>query len=263
MNKLVLILIIISILLFSLYTYDDNLKISFLDVGQGDAILIRTPQGQNILIDGGPDNVLLSELAKVLPWWERDIDYLVITHYHADHMMGFIEVLNKYKVKNILVTAHQPDDFLYQVWNDKLSERNIQPTIVKAGDKFIVSDDLYWQVILADSDHEDYNDNSLVIKLSYKNKDFMFTGDLSIAGEEKIISSGIDISAEYLKVGHHGSRYSSSDEFLKAVNPQFCIIQSGVGNDYGHPHSEALSRLENIGCQIMNTQNLGTLNFSF
>lgn len=237
------------------------MNVHFLDVGQGDAILIRTPERQNILIDGGEDNKLLSEIAKVLPWWEREIDYLVITHYHADHMMGFPELLNKYKVKNVLVTAHRPDDFLYKLWIEKLIEKNIEPTIVKAGEKFVVSNDLYWQIILADSTHEDYNDNSLVIRLSYKDQNFMLMGDLGIEGEHKIIASGIDISADYLKVGHHGSRYSSSKEFLEVVHPTICIIQSGLDNKHGHPHQEAVDRLESIGCQIMNTQNLGLISF--
>lgn len=261
MNKIILVFIILSILLFTIYRDDNKLKINFLDIGQGDAIVIRTPSGQNILIDGGPDNKLLSELAKVLPWWERDIDYLVISHYHADHMVGFIELFNKYKIKHILVTAQQPDDFLYHVWEDKLAEKNITATIVRAGEKFVVSDDLYWQVILADSNHKDYNENSLVMKLTYKDNNFLFTGDLGIEGEKKILNSGMDIDSEYLKVGHHGSRYSSSQEFLQAVSPDFCIIQSGVDNDYKHPHQEALDRLENVGCQIMNTQDSGLISF--
>lgn len=262
MNKIIiLILIILSVLLFSVWQEKNNFNIHFLDVGQGDAILIRTPAGQNILIDGGPDNKLLSEIAKVLPWWEREIDYLVITHYHADHMMGMIEVLNKYKVKNVLVSAQQPDDFLYKLWIAKVIEKNIIPTVVTAGEKFVISDELYWQIILADSNHKDYNENSVVIRLTYQDQDFMLTGDLGIEGEQKILASGLDISSEYLKVGHHGSRYSSSEEFLAAVSPDICIIQSGQDNKYGHPHIEAVDRLKQIGCQIMDTQDLGLISF--
>lgn len=254
-------LIILSILFFSIYKDNNKLKLYFLDIGQGDAILIRTPEGQNILIDGGEDNRLLSEIAKALPWWERQIDYLVITHYHADHMMGLPELLNKYKVKNILVTAHQPDDFLYNLWIDKLDEQDITSTIVYAGDKFIINDDLYWQILLADSNHEDYNENSVVIRLSYKGQGFLFTGDLGIEGEENLLALDMDISADYLKVGHHGSRYSSSEAFLQAVEPKICIIQSGVDNKFGHPHQEALDRLRATGCQIMDTQDLGLISF--
>ncbi|MBT4447222.1 MAG: MBL fold metallo-hydrolase, partial [Candidatus Komeilibacteria bacterium] len=175
MNKTIITIsfVILSILLFSILRDSNKLQLHFLNIGQGDAILIRTPEGQNILIDGGPDNKLLAEIGKVLPWWEREIDYLVISHYHADHMMGFIEVLNKYKVRNVLVGAHLPDDFLYRVWVDKLEEKNIKPTIVKAGEQFIVSEDLIWQIILADSYNKDYNENSVVMRLSYKDQDFL------------------------------------------------------------------------------------------
>jgi len=173
MNKIIiLVFIILGVLFFSIYKENNNLQVHFLDIGQGDAILIRTPQGQNILIDGGEDNRLLSQLGKILPWWERHIDYLVITHYHADHMMGFIELLNKYKVSNILVSAHQPDDFLYSVWTDKLVEKNIESQIVKTGEKFVISDELYWQILSADSDNKDYNENSVVIRLLYKDNSF-------------------------------------------------------------------------------------------
>ena len=262
MNKIIiLIFAILSTLFLTVINDKDNLSVHFLDVGQGDAIFIRTPEGQNILIDGGEDNKLLSEISKVLPWWEKRINYLIITHYHADHMMGLPELLNKYKIKNVLITAHQPDDFLYQILVEKLVEQNIKPTIVKAGDRFVVSEDLYWQVILSDSHHEDYNENSLVIRLSYKDQDFMFMGDLGIEGEAKILASGMDISSEYLKVGHHGSRHSSSEEFLEAVKPQICIIQSGLDNKHDHPHIETIDRLKDVGCKIFDNQNLGLISF--
>ena len=263
MNKTIITIsfVILSILLFSILRDSNKLQLHFLNIGQGDAILIRTPEGQNILIDGGPDNKLLAEIGKVLPWGEREIDYLVISHYHADHMMGFIEVLNKYKVRNVLVGAHLPDDFLYRVWVDKLEEKNIKPTIVKAGEQFIVSEDLIWQIILADSYNKDYNENSVVMRLSYKDQDFLFTGDLGAEGEERILASGMDISAEYLKVGHHGSRYSSSEAFLQAVQPKICIISSGIDNTHGHPHKEAVERLKDAGCQIKDTQDLGLISF--
>ncbi len=238
---------------------NENLEVHFLDIGQGDAIYMRTPQGHNIVIDGGPDNLFLHELSQVMPWWDREIDYLIISHYHADHMMGFIELLNKYKVKNILVTAHRPDDFLYEIWIDKSSEKNINIDIVEIGDEYIISDDLYWEIILADSEQEDYNENSLVIRLNYKDKNFLFMGDLGFKGENKILSSGWDIKSQYLKVGHHGSKYSSSIEFLRAVDPEFCIIQSGKDNKFNHPHPETIDRLKAINCQITDTQASGRI----
>ncbi|MBU1203368.1 MBL fold metallo-hydrolase [Patescibacteria group bacterium] len=265
MNKTIffITLIILSALFFSFYRIENKLAINFLDVGQGDAILIRTPDGQNILIDGGPDNLLLSQMADKLPWWEDTIDYLIITHWHDDHMMGFVELLEKYEVKHVLVSNHQPDHFLYNIFTQKLQENNIQPQIVQAGESFMFSDDLYFRVLLADYWHEDFNENSVVIKLSYKDKNVLLMGDLPIEGEQKLLSGGFDLNSQYLKVGHHGSKYSSSLEFLQAVQPEFCIIQSGLDNKFGHPHQEAIERLKKVGCEIENTQDLGTISFSF
>lgn len=265
MNKKYYFSFIFLLLLILFFTLKNNEKLAvyFLDVGQGDAILIRTPDGQNILIDGGPDNNLLYQVANHLPWWERTIDYLVITHYHTDHYVGFLSLLDKYQVKNILVTANLPNDFLYYQWLEKLKEKNIKPSVVRAGENFVLSPDLNWQVLLADNQHEDLNENSIVIKLTYKDTDFLFMGDLPISGEQKLLVSGLNLDAEILKVGHHGSKYSSSEEFLKAVSPEICVIQSGLDNKFNHPHKEAISRLQELGCQIKNTQDLGTISLFF
>lgn len=263
MNKfIIVILVVLSSLYFSFYRNNNHLSVNFLDVGQGDAILVRTPDGQNILIDGGPDNTLIPEVANHLPWWEDTIDYLVITHWHDDHFMGFLELTKKYKIKNILVSSHQPDHFLYKLFLKYLNEHGLKVQPVKAGEKFILSDNLEFKILLADDYHEDFNDNSVVVRLSYKDKNFMFMGDLPIDGEAKLLASGFELNAQYLKVGHHGSRYSSSDEFLQAVAPEFCIIQSGKDNKFGHPHQEALDRLKNIVCQIENTQDKGTISYN-
>ena len=255
-----ILLILSSILFFSLWQSNDNLQLYFLDVGQGDAILIRTPSGHNILIDGGPDNFLLHQVAQELPWWENKIDYLVITHYHADHMMGLMELLNKYQVGKILVTAHQPEnDLLFQEWLQVLTKHNLKSTIVALGETWQLDDDLSWQVLAADSHHEDYNDNSLVLRLSFKEIDILLTGDLPSIKEADVLKNRFDMRSEILKVGHHGSKYSSSIEFLQAVQPNFCIIQSGLDNSFGHPHQEALVRLDDIGCQILDNQQQGTI----
>jgi len=262
MNKIIIILIllILSVLFFSLNKKDDNLVVSFLNIGQGDAILIQTPQGENILIDGGPDNLLLSEVAKALPWWERKIDYIIISHYHADHITGVIELLNKYEVEYILTTEHKPaEDLLYQEWLFALSRHDLNETIVQRGEKFILDDSLSWQVLLADGYHEDYNDNSIVVRLSFGEIDYLFMGDLSSVQEEKLIDNSLIIQSEILKVGHHGSRHSSSEEFLQVVKPELCVIQSGEGNRFGHPHQEAIDRFKAVNCQIKSNQSSGII----
>lgn len=265
MNKKYYVYFIFLLLLILFFTLknNDKLAVHFLDVGQGDAILIMSPSGQNILIDGGPDNNLLYQVANKLPWWERTIDYLVITHYHEDHYLGFLGLIEKYKVKNILITYDQPDDELYKIWTEKLKDKNINPKIVRAGERFVVDDYLNWQILLADGDHEDLNENSIVIKLSYKETDFLFMGDLPTEGEEKLLASALNLDSEILKVAHHGSKYSSSKEFLEAISPEICIIQSGKDNKFGHPHQETIEKLKNINCNIKNTQYLGAISLFF
>ena len=249
------IIVLLVIMLGSVWPRDNYLEVDFLDIGQGDATLIRTPQGQNILIDGGPDNSLLSQVAASLPWWEREIDYVIVTRWHEDHFAGLIELFNKYKVKNILATGHQPsEDFLYQTWLAALAKHGLSTQVLEPGQKFIVSTDLYWQVLSADTSHEDYNENSLVVRLTFDQVDFLFMGDLPSGGENKLLAQDWNLDSEILKVGHHGSKYSSGSDFLQAVEPELCIIESGVDNKFGHPHQEALGRLRDIGCQIWNTQ---------
>ena len=153
--------------------------------------------------------------------------------------------------------------FLIIVILEKLKEKNINPSVVKAVESFVLSPDLNWRVLLADSQHEDLNENSIVIKLSYKDTDFLFMGDLPTEGEEKLLASVFNLDSEILKVAHHGSKYSSSEEFLKAVSPEICVIQSGLDNKFNHPHPEAISRLQDLGCQIKNTQDLGTISLFF
>lgn len=261
MNKKIIIIFILVILLilFLSLKSDKNLAVHFLDIGQGDAILIRTPEGQNILIDGGPDNSLLYQVADHLPWWERTIDYVIISHYHADHMMGLPALLDKYEVKNILVTSHQPDDFLYNIWQEELAKHNLQPQIVNRGESFVLDDNLSWQVLSADDYHEDFNNNSIVMKLSYDQIDFIFTGDLPSEGEEVLLVHDFDLNSEILKVAHHGSKYSSSVEFLQAVSPEFCIIQVGEDNKFNHPHPDAIDRLQQVNCQIKQNNLEGTI----
>ncbi|KKP89363.1 MAG: Beta-lactamase domain protein [Parcubacteria group bacterium GW2011_GWA2_36_10] len=262
-KKLIIITIFCGVLFLGLSLFFDNkkLRVDFLDVGQGDAILLNLPQGTRILVDGGPDNLLLNRLGEVLPWWEHKIDYVVISHYHADHILGLIELVNKYQVGEVLTTAHQPDDFLYHILINKLKAKNIPIVFVQAGQTFDFAKNISAQVYSAESDNEDYNNNSLVLKLDYLQTSLLLTGDLTTEIEDKLVKSGLDLQADLLKVAHHGSRYSSSQAFLAKVEPKFCVISVGEDNDFQHPHPEALARLSASGCQMYLTESFGTLSW--
>lgn len=264
MNKKLIIIVIFLGILFlfsSLFLPTQNLRVDFLDIGQGDAILLNLPQGTRILVDAGPDNLVLNRLGEVLPWWEHKIDYVVISHYHADHILGLIELLNKYEVGEVLTTAHQPDDFLYHILVNKLKVKNIPIVFVQIGQVFNFEKDITARVISAESHNKDYNNNSLVLKLNYLQSSILLTGDLTTEIEEKLVKNDFDLQADLLKVAHHGSRYSSSQEFLSKVQPKFCVISVGLDNDFQHPHPEALARLSASGCQIYLTESFGNLSW--
>ena len=264
MNRFKIIFILIAglwlILFCSLQAKDKNLAVNFLDVGQADAILLRTPQGTNILIDGGADNNLLYQVSEHLPWWDRTIDYVIISHFHDDHYSGLIELTRKYNIKNIIIPKVSGDSPLYNAWQQAVSTEHLKVEEAVIGQKYDLGQGINWQILMAqDGEPKDLNQSSVVVKVSAGTVDFLLMGDLPSSEEAELLQSGFDLSAEILKVGHHGSKYSSSDEFLATVNPDLCVIESGKDNKFGHPHQETIDRLEKVGCDIKNTQYNGTI----
>lgn len=262
-KKLIIIFIFLGFLFLSstFLVAPEKLRVDFLDIGQGDAILLNLPQGTRILVDAGPDNLLINRLGDALPWWEQKIDYVIISHYHADHILGLIELVEKYKIGQVLSTTHQPDDFLYRVLVAKLKAKNIPLVFVQTGQILNFEKNISMQVISAEHDNKDYNDNSLVVRFDYLYSSVLFTGDLTAEVEAKLIKSDLNLQSDLLKVAHHGSRYSSSEEFLDLVRPKFCVISVGDDNDFRHPHAETLTRLSQVQCQIYLTQDFGTLSW--
>ena len=256
-----LILLSVSFLWWQLGQPSRYLQVSFLDVGQGDAILLRTPRGANILVDGGPDNSLLYQVAEHLPWWERTIDYLVITHWDDDHFVGAIQLLKKYQVKNILVSyLPSADGANYLAWQQALALEGISPQIVKKGERINIAGELTGQVLSADQSEElSSNAKSLVMRWSYGDIDFLLTGDLPAEQEAELLSSQLLLASEVLKVGHHGSKYSSTADFLDKVNPELCVIEVGKDNKFNHPSPETINRLEKVACDIRQSKDSGTI----
>jgi len=260
------------------------LEVNFFDVGQGDAIFIETPKRQQILIDGGPDSKILEKLGKEMPFYDRSIDLVILTHPERDHLAGLLEVLKKYKIENILWTGIIRDTAEYNEWQNlikkdynppspaKVSEGNLggQATlppfrrapkariyIVPFVQKITMGKDISMNFLypienLAGKEYENSNDTSIVVKLVFGKNYFLFTGDISkVAEKELIIRANID--SDVLKVAHHGSKTSSSEDFLKAVSPQIAVISVGKGNSYGHPHQEVLDTLTKYGIRILRT----------
>jgi len=248
-------LIVTSLIWLALFNQapDNILEVTFFDVGQGDAIFIETPYGRQILIDGGPDKTVLDKLSQTIPFYDRTIDLLVLTHPDADHITGLVEVLNYYQVGHILTSGLKKDTAVYQRWRNLIEERNIPLTIAQTGQRVILQEGIVLKILwpeqsLIKSMAKNANNSSVVSQLVYGQSEFLLTGDIEKEIEQYLVRHSVSngLESDILKVPHHGSKTSSSYNFLKAVNPQIAIISVGLNNRFKHPHSEVLERLRDF-----------------
>ncbi|KNF09965.1 ComE operon protein 3 [Gottschalkia purinilytica] len=238
----------------------DQLAVHFIDVGQADSILIQFPNGQTSLIDGGnrDDKDLVVNYIK--EQGIKKIDYLIATHPHEDHIGGLPEVINTFEIGKIYMPKKSANTKIFERVVKSIKDKGLKATVAKGGIDIINDNDLKFKIIAPNSDnYSDTNEYSIVNKLEYKNISFLFTGDAEKESEEEMLNLGYNLSSDVLKVGHHGSRTSTSDKFLKAVNPKYGVISLGKNNDYGHPHKEAIDTLKNNNVNILRTDELGTI----
>ncbi|MBT3864898.1 MBL fold metallo-hydrolase [Candidatus Peregrinibacteria bacterium] len=239
-------------------------RLYFLDVGQGDAILIRSPEGHNILVDGGPKSVVMSELSEVLPFFGRDIDLMVLTHPHADHIEGLVEVLKRYEVGALLLTGIAYDNNYYEEFLKDVFELrdrgDLDVYIAESSVDFRVGsvylDVLYPIESLAGRKIGNLNNSSIVMRVSLLGgggfgasgwRSVLLSGDCEVECEEEVLEAGFDIDADVMKAGHHGSKTAASEEFVRAVSPEVVVIQCGVENKFRHPHAETLRTFYRFG----------------
>lgn len=247
-----------------IFSLDGNLKVVFFDIGQGDSIFIETAQGHQILIDGGPGQRVLTKLGKAMPFWDKTIDLVIASHPDYDHLSGLVSVLERYQVKTVLWNGAIVDGALFANWQKALAKEQARVftaqsgQVIKAGQaRFFV---LYPLADLAgQSVEKESNNSSVVVRLSYGSSDFLFTGDLPIKSETELLASGQNIAAKVLKVAHHGSKYSSSPEFLAMAGPQLAVISCGANNTYGHPNQEVLNNLQNFAINVLRTDQKGDI----
>ena len=226
---------------------DGRLHVIFLDVDQGDSILVVTPDGQRVLVDGGPDPVTaVRALNQHLPFWDRGIDLIVSTHADEDHLAGLVGVVQRHDVGAVVEGVPEASP-LYAQWRQALAEKSIQPVAVHRGATIRLGEDLHLQTLnpVLDSDR-DSNNNSVALRLQYGDVSFLLTGDIENEVELELLAEKQPVASTVLKVSHHGSRNSSSPFFLRAVNPAVAVVQSGSDNRYGHPHAEVVERLEKL-----------------
>lgn len=237
--------------------------ITFLDVGQGDAILIETPDGVDVLIDGGRGRGVLAELARVLGPFDRTIDMVVATHHDADHIGGLIPVLERYRVSTLLVTENTNDTSVSRTFVTASGDEGAEIIYARVGQEFMLGASTTMAVLFPATDptQMESNASSIVVRVSYGATDILLTGDAPSSVERYLVETyGAALESEILKAGHHGSRTSSVREFVEVVGPEYGVISAGTDNSYGHPHDEVLDTFRGAGAIVLQTMD-GTVQF--
>lgn len=286
--KIRLIIIIALFLgsIFSLYAVFNEdrrgiLTVAFLNIGQGDSIYIEAPSGNQMIIDGGPSQVVLRELSKVMPFYDKSIDVVVATHPDSDHISGLNDILDKYKVDLFMEPGVEGDTAVYKELKSRVAAKNIKIVEPRRGMVVDLGEGAVLQILFPVSDPRGMETNmaSIVARLVYGENEFMLTGDSPIAIENYLVSlegekcqrqpltcagsKGLPLTlkSDVLKAGHHGSKTSTSASFVNAVSPEYVVISAGKNNKYGHPHQEVLDILNNFGTKILRTDTEGRIIF--
>ncbi len=241
---------------------------AFLDVGQGDAVFIEAPNGNQILLDGGPDKKVLKSLASLMPFYDRSIDLLVLSHPHLDHFGGLLYIIPRYFVGGLVSSGavHQISEF--KSFETSLQLKDIKTIVLRRGSKIDMGGGVLLEVLLPDRDVAESkpHDGMLVMRLTYGKTSILLTGDMEENLENYLVSLDGDsptsrLKSQILKIGHHGSHTSTSQSFLGYVSPTYAIISSRMGNSYGHPHKETLDILDKFGVKTLRTDISGTVVF--
>ncbi len=244
----------------------DHARLMFLDVGQGDAIYLRTPFGNDILIDGGPGDTILGRLGRVMPFADRTIELMIVTHPHADHIAGLVVVLKRFLVKTVLISEVVYSSQPYAEFQRLLTEEEARVIHPLAGQRIFLDEgtvfDVYYPLVKDfNSLPKDLNDVSIVGKISLGESQILLTGDAGTDIENILLLAGFPLQSEVLKIGHHGSRHSTSQQFIEKVDPDYSVISVGK-NSYGHPHSEVLGLLTEASTKILRTDEHGDVIFA-
>jgi len=249
-KRLVAPLVVIAILVWSiaLTMPDDKVHVSFLNVGQGDAILIARGS-QQILVDGGPSRQAITrELSEKMPFWDRSIDLVVLTHPHEDHLAGLVEVSSRYDIGQAAQSTASHSGSLYDEWRKALEAQGIAPTIIQPGQEVRLGEGLVIAILHPGPDTGtdetlDANNNSLVLRVEVGKVSFLLTSDIGQKAESMLLQQRARVASTVLKVAHHGSGDSNSGPFIATVRPQAAVISVGENNEFGHPSDDALTRL--------------------
>lgn len=252
------------------------------DVGQGDGILVVKGSAQ-VVVDGGPSGEKIMDcLGKYMPFWDRNIEIVVMTNTDRDHSGGLAAVVSSYEIDKFVTADGLKNTLTFRDLVDVVRERSVEAEVVEYGDKIKIGEELMievlWPVdvdesvaglfsetnpqVLGEWDGGDVNERSVVMELTINEKKVLLMGDAGMETEERLIEMGVIDDIDVLKVGHHGSKYATSEEFLKMIRPEYAVISVGK-NSYGHPTSEAMSRLNGVGLVLYRTDEMGNVVFDF
>jgi competence protein ComEC len=244
-----------------------KLTVAYLDIGQGDAIYIEAPNGNQALIDGGPPSgKVLSELGRMMPFYDHDIDVVISTHPDQDHLGGLPEVFNRYRVGVLFEPGIPSGNGDYQAMEQAGEKAGMKKILARVGMKIHLDKNTTLEIFYPDRDlpaRIDTNRASIVVRLTYGNESFLFTGDLPQSEEEYLVEKvGAALRSNVLKFGHHGSRTSTSEMFLTDVSPEYGVVSAGLDNRYGHPHKEVLDLAEKYSVPVLRTDLQGRIVFT-
>ena len=242
---------------------DGLMTVTFLDVGQGDAIFIESPTGTQVVVDGGPGKVLMREISSVLPFYDRSVDMIVVTNPDKDHYEGFIGFLKKYAVDVVLEPGTTNVSGVYKTFEEEIKIRKISKVIARRGQIVDIGGGAYIEILFPDRDISGLgaNDGSIVMRLVYGDTSVMLQGDSTAKIEEYLIALGGNLDSDILKTGHHGSKTSTIENYVDVVSPEWAIISAGKDNTYGHPHKETLDTLNKEKVKILGTYDLRRIIF--
>lgn len=262
-NKIYLFGFICLLLIFNIIVWffvvdasERGLEVVFLNIGQGDAIFIETPSGNQLLIDGGPNSSVLRELGKVMPFYDRSIDVVLATHPDQDHIGGLPEVFKRFKVDAFISNGVVGDTETYKALEEAVLKEGANEMVARSGQKIWLDKEVYLDVLYPTTDvsNIDSNTGSIIVHLVYDDFSVMLTGDSPVAIENYLVGTKSELlKSDILKAGHHGSRTSSSESFVKAVSPSLVVISAGLSNKYGHPHQEVVDLLDRLEIETKNT----------
>lgn len=260
-------LIVFGVNSFNAETNSHNLRLYFFDIGQGDAIFMDTPNHFQVLVDGGPNNKVVSELSQVMPIGDTTLDLIVVTHNHADHIGGIVDVLRHYNVDEIWLSGAIHTTQGFQEMLELIDDRGVKAVVVTAG-QTVAQDGLEGIALFPLTNQtglmpDNQHDASVVTYWHYGTNSWLLTGDAEAEHEAQMLGRGLIKPVTILKVGHHGSNTSTSEALLQATQPKYAVISLGADNRYGHPHQITLDKLAGLGIPVLRTDQSGTIRFDF